>query len=68
MDKMKNLDSLKPDPDNPGKNQGAIDYVVALEIQKTVAVWDEYVQYFDAVEEVSGNIKKPEPKKREQMA
>ena len=66
LDKVKNLDSLKPDPNDPGKNQKAIDYVIALELQKTIAVWDEYVQYFDAVEDVTGVKKKPV--KREEMS
>jgi len=32
LEDKKKLDSLKPDPKNPGKNQKAIDYVIGLEI------------------------------------
>jgi len=49
LEENKKLDSLRPDPNNPGKNQKAIDYVIGLEIQKTIAVFDEYINYFDCI-------------------
>ena len=51
VDITKKLDQLKADPKNPGNNQRAIDYVIGLEIQKTVATFDEYIMYFDAVDD-----------------
>ena len=56
---MKHLDDIKPDPKNPGKNQKAIDYVVSLELQKTIAVWDEYIAYFDVIDDLTGKKREP---------
>ena len=62
IDRMGNLDNLHPDPYDPNKNQNAIDKVVGMEIIKTIAVWDEFVHYFDAVEDMN-----PENKEKSQV-
>ena len=56
------------DPNNPAKNREAVEYVIRLEIQKTIAIWDEYVQHFDIIDELINEKREEKKKEKEKLA